>query len=141
MESVRGADASQDRGAPFLSAIGCPWVNHLWADPRSPAGVQGAYMTYVVKVDDNYDYMSGAYQEGDYSTLKAAIEACKKIVDGSLENLYERDMSAEALYQRYTMFGDDPYILTDGPGGKLFSAWDYAKERSEVMCRGEKKRD
>lgn len=98
-------------------------------------------MAYVVKVDDNYDYMSGSYTNGDYPTLDEAVEACKTIVDRSLDNAYEPGMSAAALYQQYTMFGDDPFILGDESGRKPFSAWDYAKERSEVICRGQNMQD
>lgn len=119
--------------------IGLPADMNPSGVARGPEHERKDYaMAYVVKVDDNYDYMSGSYRQGDYATLEAAIEACKKIVDCSLDNLHEPGMTPGALYQRYMMFGDDPYILTDGPGSGLFSAWDYAKERSEVMCSADK---
>jgi hypothetical protein len=47
--------------------------------------------------------------------------------------------SAPEFYQRYTLVGEDPFVVAiDGAGPDLeFSAWDYARERSEVMCRPE----
>jgi hypothetical protein len=38
-------------------------------------------------------------------------------------------MSAERLYQRYIMFGPDPFM------GSELSAWAYAKARCEVIAR------
>lgn len=43
-------------------------------------------------------------------------------------------MSAEALYRSYTMFGDDPYIITDEEGVP-FSAWEYAKARASEISQ------
>ena len=40
-------------------------------------------------------------------------------------------MSAHALYDSYTRFGDDPFVVVlDGIDSFKFSAWNYAKERS-----------
>ena len=45
-------------------------------------------------------------------------------------------ISAEALYELYTHFGDDPFIVVvDGADEKVeFSAWDDAKARSRIVC-------
>jgi hypothetical protein len=92
-------------------------------------------MTYTVIVDDNYHYMdeSERYKLGEFETRDAAVEACRKIVDRCLEEDYEPGMTAETLWMRYTMFGEDPWIAGDG-GGERFSAWDYAKERAKEVC-------
>jgi hypothetical protein len=91
-------------------------------------------MTYTVFVDDNFHYMDKGARttHGEFETLEAAIEAAKEIVDDGLLHDYEPGMSASALYTRYTMFGDDPWI--SGPGETPFSAWEYAKGRCEIIC-------
>ena len=45
-------------------------------------------------------------------------------------------MTASELYDAYTGFGDDPFIVVlDGADDNAkFSAWNYAKERSRVIC-------
>ena len=78
-------------------------------------------MPYTVKVADNYDYMETGYTSGSYPSVEEAVEACQRIVERCLEKDYEPGMSAQALYQRYRMFGDDPYIV--GTPGESFSAW------------------
>jgi len=96
-------------------------------------------MSYKVKVADNYDYMDSSYTAGIYSTLEAAVEACKRIVDQCLNNAYKPGMSAAALNQSYQMFGDDPYIL--GGRNVPFSAWKYAEQRCQQICGNETEPD
>tara|TARA_B100000378_G_scaffold278887_1_gene284143 strand:- start:1619 stop:1879 length:261 start_codon:yes stop_codon:yes gene_type:complete len=69
-----------------------------------------------------------------FGSLDAAIAECKRIVDDYLASAYEPGMSAEALYRSYTMFGDDPYIITDEEGVP-FSAWEYAKARASEISQ------
>jgi hypothetical protein len=91
-------------------------------------------MTYTVRVDDNYDYMDrdSRYTHGVYRTLEEAIQSAKAIVESYLSATYTPGMSADALYQSYKSFGDDPFIV--GPGDNVFSAWDYARARCAVLC-------
>ena len=96
-------------------------------------------MGYRVIVDDNYRYMdeSQRYLQGEYATYSEALEACKEIVDQFLRYEYVPGMAASALYFRYMMFGEDPFIVDrseppDGAPG--FSAWDYAKVRCQELC-------
>jgi hypothetical protein len=65
-----------------------------------------------------------------------ALAACRGLVDRSLEEEYRFGNSAKALYDRYTSFGDDPFIMVlDGVDDRAtFSAWTYAKERCSVIC-------
>ena len=96
---------------------------------------------YRVFVGDNFhhdDPGERPYEQGAYNTLDEALAVCRRIVDESLEGLAVTNMSAEALYRRYTMFGDDPFVVEDAyRGGALpFSAWSYAKERCGEICRG-----
>ncbi len=91
-------------------------------------------MRYTVRVDDNYDYMDTdvRYTHGEFETLEGALKAAQKIVDDYLLSAYTTGMSAEALYQSYTSFGEDPWIV--GPVDAKFSAWEYAKARCAVIC-------
>ncbi len=91
-------------------------------------------MTYTVRVDDNYHYMDkdARYTHGEFATWESAVQAAQEIVDDYLSSAYTPGMSADALYQSYTSFGDDPFIV--GPGDLKFSAWDYAKARCGVLC-------
>jgi len=54
----------------------------------------------------------------------------------SLNEEYRPGISAEQLYDRYTSFGADPFIMViDGMDDTAeFSAWRYAKERCRQMC-------
>ena len=91
-------------------------------------------MTYKVMIDDNFHYMEedARITHGEYDTLEAAIEACKKIVNDCLEYAYSPGTSAQKLYEYYTMFGEDPWI--SGGEGVPFSAWTYAKQRCAEIC-------
>ena len=93
---------------------------------------------YKVMVDDNFHYQKPEErrEHGVYQTLEAALAACRAIVDRSLEEERRPGISAEALFDRYTSFGDDPSILVlDGTDERAtFSAWAYAKERARTIC-------
>jgi hypothetical protein len=87
-------------------------------------------------VDDNAHYMdtSERRQFAEFPTCAAAIAACQRLVDASLRSAYRPGMTAEALWADYARFGDDPFIVaTDEPC--RFSAWDYARQRCEALCR------
>jgi hypothetical protein len=89
-------------------------------------------------VDDNFHYQNEdeRYEHGVFSTAEEAIAACKRIVDEDLENLYKPGMTEQELYETYTMFGDDPFVvpLDNIDHAVQFSAWDYAKERCKVLA-------
>jgi hypothetical protein len=91
-------------------------------------------MTYKVMVDDNYDYMDEEkrYTHGEFETLEAAIEACKRIVNEWLQSNHKPGMSADELYTGYKTYGVDPWI--SGDENKPFSAWKYAEERCVEIC-------
>ena len=95
-------------------------------------------MTYKVFVDDNFHYMdeSERYALGEYATLEEAIEVCKKIVDEYLMSALKPGMTAQELNFSYTSFGEDPFIIANPAteSGILFSAWDYARQRSKELC-------
>lgn len=92
---------------------------------------------YKVMVDDNFHYQEADRREaGSYASLEEATAACRAIVDKSLAAEFRSGISAEALYERYISFGDDPFIVVvDGVDGQArFSAWSYAKERCRALC-------
>ena len=93
-------------------------------------------MSFRVLVDDNFHYMDVDARTtlGDFETLEAAVAAAKALVDDWLASGYQPGMSADKLYQDYTFFGEDPFIVGPGLTGVPFSAWNYARERCAVLC-------
>jgi hypothetical protein len=99
---------------------------------------------YVVEVDDNFHYMdeSERYTLGRFATAGAAIRAAKALVDDYLKSNYQKGMTADELFSHYTSHGEDPHIHVDGEGDSEtedgdvdFSAWDYARERCQTLCK------
>jgi hypothetical protein len=91
--------------------------------------------TYLVRVVNNFDYMdeTEAYTQSEYPRWPEAVGQARRIVDESLGELYQPGMSATSLHFRYIMFGAEPFI-TPEPELEKFSAWEYAKQRCEVLC-------
>jgi hypothetical protein len=92
---------------------------------------------YQVVIDDNFHYADEDERitSGEFDTLEAAHDACRKIVEDSLAHLHRPGMTAEELYSYYTSFGDDPFVLVPaGEPRSTFSAWSYAKQRAPEMC-------
>jgi hypothetical protein len=92
---------------------------------------------YKVMVDDNFHYMEEEerWEYGTFATTEQAIAACRKVVDGSLVAEYRPGITADRLYDRYTSFGDEPFVVA--PSGAVtvaFSARDYARSRAESLC-------
>ena len=100
---------------------------------------RGRKPRYKVMVDDNFHYQhdDDRWEKGIYKSLAQAISACCELVNKSLEEMYRTGMSAQGLYDLYVRFGDDPFIVVlDGTDERAeFSAWNYAKERSRVICQ------
>ncbi len=94
------------------------------------AGTGSKKGKYTVFVADNYHYQDeGAeYKLGDFNDRESALAACKEKVDDYLARAYKPGMTPDALYSSYTMFGKDPFIISEVADCK-FSAWGYAKER------------
>ena len=90
-----------------------------------------------VLVDDNFHYMdeSERYELGVFATADEAIAACKLLVDKDLEAANKPGMTADALYENYVAFGPDPFVVSPGSSARVeFSAWKYAKERSQTVA-------
>ena len=116
---------------------------------RTPMA-DAAIPRYRVMIGDNFHYHElGDYDDGGtYNTLDKAMAACRNIVDRSLQDQYEQmlkfepsDRSAEALYKRYSSFGDEAFIrVIDGVDDKAkFSSWTYAKQRCDEICSASRK--
>jgi hypothetical protein len=93
---------------------------------------------YKVMVDDNFHYMEeGERREyGMFATAEDAIAACRRLVDQSLAEEYRAGMTAPQLYDRYTSFGDEPFVVAPSGAAKVdFSARDYAQCRVEALVR------
>jgi hypothetical protein len=93
---------------------------------------------YKVMVDDNFHYMEEdeRWEYGTFATAAAAFAACRKVVDESLIAEFRPGITATQLYDRYTSFGDEPFIIAP-PGATedvSFSARDYARSRIEALC-------
>jgi hypothetical protein len=93
-------------------------------------------MRYKVVVDDNFHYMdeSERYTHGEFDSAAIALSAAKALVDADLNSLYRSGMTADELYGHYTSFGNDPYIVSEDQSCG-FSAWSYAKERCQEICK------
>jgi hypothetical protein len=93
---------------------------------------------YSVLIDDNFHYMdeSERVHHGVFDTADEAIAACKRIVDECLDAMPA--VTADELYEKYVMFGDDPFIVPVDPAGQQvdFSARAYAKERCAIIAAG-----
>jgi hypothetical protein len=86
-----------------------------------------------VFVDDHFHYQDEdhRYEHGEFDSPDEAVAACKRIVEECLEHMLKPNMTAEALFELYAMFGEDPFVIP----AHAFSAWDYAKERCEVLTQ------
>ena len=98
--------------------------------------------TYSIYVDDNFHYMDEdeRYLVGTYDDCETAIADCKRRVNSFLYSHYEPGKTAEALYDDYTSFGKDPFIVSsESPQDCNFSAWTYAKERAKEIVAAKEK--
>jgi hypothetical protein len=96
---------------------------------------------YKVLIDDNFHYQdeSERVTHGQFSTADQALAACRRIVDEFLASAHKPDMSPAALYEQYTLFGDDPFIVPVDPNSApavSFDAWSYARKRCQEMAGG-----
>jgi hypothetical protein len=89
---------------------------------------------YKVRIDDNFHFEEEdeRVEYGTFSTADEALDACRRLVDESLLAEYKDGETADELYERYTSFGDDPFVVAlDGSPKVEFSAWTYARQRAQ----------
>jgi len=98
-------------------------------------------LPYKIMIDDNFDYLeeNERAEFGTFATADEALDACRRLVDESLLAEYKDGETADQLFERYTSFGDDPFIVALEGAPKIeFSAWTYAKSRArELVAPGE----
>lgn len=94
-------------------------------------------MAYTVFVDDNFHYQDQDARtlHGRFETAQAALAACQKIVDDCLLHLHKPGMTGVEMFEAYTGFGDDPFIIAEGAPEVEFSAWTYAEQRAGEICQ------
>lgn len=86
---------------------------------------------YTLMVEDN-SQSGDPYESGNFTTYADAVEAAKRLVDDFLQSNYTPRLTAEELYKQYTLFGEDAFVM---PSDGSFSAWDYARQQSEILCQ------
>jgi hypothetical protein len=93
---------------------------------------------FKVLIDDNYHFTdeSERITHGTFDTAAQAVAACQAIVDEFLIGALKPGMTVAALYEVYTNFGDDPFIMPVDPKDApvAFSAWAHACERCAVLA-------
>lgn len=98
------------------------------APPRGP---------FIVYVDDNYHYMDedSRHTAGEFDTWEKAVTLAKKIVDETVIVAINDGLAPEESYDYYVMFGEDPWIVTNGtePHDACIAAWSYARERCHEL--------
>lgn len=107
---------------------------------KSKAKEDSRPAAYVVRVDDNFLFMDdeARWTLGRFPDCDSAVAACRRMVDGCLEEAFTPGMTADALLGQYQQFGDDPFIVAlHGQPACPFSAWEYAKERARLMTHTE----
>lgn len=93
---------------------------------------------FYLRVYDNFHYgdESEAYNHGQYATYEEAITGAKAIVDEFMEWNWRENMRPNQLAALFGMFGEEPLIFPNEPGeNKRFSAYDYADEAAETVCK------
>ncbi len=88
---------------------------------------------YKVIVADNFHYADeDEHSElGTFSTADEALDVCRRLVDETLLAEYKDGETADQLFERYTSFGDDPFIVAVAGSPRVeFSAWTYARQRA-----------
>ena len=97
-------------------------------------------MSYQVLIDDNFHYQdeSERVKHGVFATSQEAVAACRSIVDEYLTDTFRPGMTADGLFESYTLFGDDPFVVPDSlvDAPVKFSAWDYARQRCSELAAG-----
>lgn len=66
---------------------------------------------------------------GEFASYGEALIAARHLVEDFFSSA-KPEQTAEELYDGYTSFGDDPFIVAFGGADQpmsLFSAWEYAK--------------
>lgn len=83
---------------------------------------------YYVYIDDNAHYMmdNTCTNHGVYDSYKDALNACKFLVEDSVQELFDYDYTEEKNLTLYLIYGITPWFDPQGEG-KAFNAREYAR--------------
>lgn len=70
---------------------------------------------------------------GIYSSNEEAEQACRTLIDTFLLRSYSDNISAKNLFQQYTLFGNDAFVVAPLSSAS-FSARQYARVRCNQLC-------
>jgi hypothetical protein len=72
-------------------------------------------VAYTVYIGDNFHFQdeSERVTHGTFPSAEEALAACCSIVDEFLADALKPGMTAEALWEQFTLFGDDPWVQTN----------------------------
>lgn len=92
---------------------------------------------YRVLVDGNFHFMDEdeRWCLGEFTIYDEALKAARKLVEDFFLDA-KPGQTAEELYDGYTGFGDDPFVVPFGGAEQpesRFSAWDYAKHLANEL--------
>ena len=92
-------------------------------------------MPYRITIADNFHNMDEAeyLDGGEYATYAEALARAHEIIDASLRDLWQSGMAPDDLMARYTMFGDDAFVVPSV--APRFSGREYARERAPEICK------
>ena len=71
---------------------------------------------------------------GEFTSRAEAVAAAQARVELILRELHKPGRTADELYQHWTLFGEDVYLLP-GDGEPSFDAYEYAKRHSETIVK------
>lgn len=117
----------------MILAICCK-VNPWAPGDISPVRTTNETPSYTVYVDDNFHFMDEdeRYTLGTYEKLGEALHKCMEMVGLYMLEQDYPSMKGEDLYDSYTSFGEDPFII--GPMPIEFSSWDYAESLANYLA-------
>lgn len=94
---------------------------------------------YRVLVDDNFHLMDEDEQWclGEFPNYEEALSAARSLVEDFFRDA-KPGQTAEELYDGYTSFGDDPFVVAFGGAeqpASPFSAWSFAKHLANEFTK------
>ena len=94
-------------------------------------------MGFHLRIYDNYHYADEEEADdfGNFASYGEALARAKEIVCRDIFPSWAGGHDIENLFSSYSMYGEDPVIISDDPNqeGGGFSAWDYARALVEEI--------
>jgi hypothetical protein len=71
---------------------------------------------------------------GSFASADEALDACRTLVEDALLAQYKDGATADQLFERYTSFGSNPFVVAPIGEPKVeFSAWAFAQRRAAEL--------